>query len=82
MRQGISPTQACLDALQRVVANYNGSMGELQQISLNFYAINKAGEHWCRHSVGTCWQPADALRRPRRPAEPAGGDGVPAGAEG
>lgn len=61
MRQGKSPTQACLEALKRVVANYNGNMKKLGEFSLNFYAVNKAGEH----GAATLWGPA-ANARPLR----------------
>ncbi len=43
MRQGKSPTEACLGALERVVKNYGGDRKKLRTFSLNFYALNKDG---------------------------------------
>jgi N4-(beta-N-acetylglucosaminyl)-L-asparaginase len=45
MRRGMSPTDACLEALKRVASNYNGNMAKLRQFNLNFYALNKNGEY-------------------------------------
>ncbi|HET9533069.1 MAG TPA: N(4)-(beta-N-acetylglucosaminyl)-L-asparaginase [Blastocatellia bacterium] len=45
MRRGMSPTEACLEALKRVANNYNGNMKKLSQFNLNFYALNKNGEY-------------------------------------
>ena len=45
MRRGMSPADACLEALKRVASNYNQNMSKLRQFNLNFYALNKNGEH-------------------------------------
>ena len=45
MRQGKSPTDACLETLKRVVRNYNDDRARLRRISLLFYALNKDGQH-------------------------------------
>jgi N4-(beta-N-acetylglucosaminyl)-L-asparaginase len=45
MRQGMHPKDACLEALKRVARNYNNDMKKLRQFALNFYALNKKGEH-------------------------------------
>jgi N4-(beta-N-acetylglucosaminyl)-L-asparaginase len=45
MRRGMSPSDACLEALKRVASNYNQNMAKLRQFNLNFYALNKNGEH-------------------------------------
>ena len=45
MRHGMSPEEACLDALERVVRNYNNDRGKLAQIGLFFYALRKDGEY-------------------------------------
>lgn len=45
MRKGMSPTDAALEACKRVAANYNNNMAKLKKFSVNFYAINKSGEH-------------------------------------
>ncbi len=45
MRRGMSPREACLDALKRVARNYNGDMSKLAQFDLSFYALRKDGEY-------------------------------------
>ena len=45
MRGGTSPTKACLEALQRVVRNYAFDKSRLKMFDLQYYAINKNGEH-------------------------------------
>jgi len=45
MRRGMSPTDACLEALKRIVNNYNGNKRKLQQFNINFYALNKNGQY-------------------------------------
>jgi len=45
MRQGKSPTEACLEALRRVVKNYNHDKEKLKRFHLLFYALNKEGVH-------------------------------------
>jgi len=45
MRKGMSPTDAALEACKRVAANYNNNMAKLKRFSIEFYALNKNGEH-------------------------------------
>ena len=45
MRKGMSPTEACLEALRRVARNYNGDKTRLSKFHLLYYALNKAGAH-------------------------------------
>jgi N4-(beta-N-acetylglucosaminyl)-L-asparaginase len=45
MRQGKSPTEACLEALSRVARNYNHDKAKLRRFHLLFYALNKDGVH-------------------------------------
>ena len=45
MRRGVSPTEACLEALGRVARNYNGDKKRLGKFHLLFYAVNKDGVH-------------------------------------
>jgi N4-(beta-N-acetylglucosaminyl)-L-asparaginase len=45
MRKGMSPTDACLEAMRRVVHNYNFDKSRLKLFDLQFYALNKNGEH-------------------------------------
>jgi hypothetical protein len=53
MRKGMSPKDACLEALQRVVRNFNNDMTKLRRVGLNFYALNKDGVH----GGATLWGP-------------------------
>lgn len=43
MRKGMSPTDACLEALHRVVHNYDFDKSRLKMFDLQFYALNKDG---------------------------------------
>jgi N4-(beta-N-acetylglucosaminyl)-L-asparaginase len=57
MRRGVSPTEACLEALRRVVHNYGFDQSRLKLFDLQFYALNKSGEHgaaalWSSHRNG------------------------------
>jgi N4-(beta-N-acetylglucosaminyl)-L-asparaginase len=45
MRRGMSPTDACLEALQRVARNYNNDKKRLAKFYVVFYALNKDGVH-------------------------------------
>jgi N4-(beta-N-acetylglucosaminyl)-L-asparaginase len=45
MRQGKTPTEACLEALRRVAANYNNDKKKLSTFHLLFYALNVEGVH-------------------------------------
>ncbi len=45
MRKGMKPTDACLEALGRVVRNYNKDKTKLQTFHLYYYALNKNGEY-------------------------------------
>ena len=45
MRGGMSPTKACVEALHRVVHNYAFDSSRLKMFDLQYYAINKNGEH-------------------------------------
>ena len=44
MRHGMSPEQACLDALRRVARNYDHIQDRLPSVRLRFYALRKDGE--------------------------------------
>jgi len=44
MRHGMSPREACLDALKRVVRNFDNDMTRLEKVDLHFYALRKDGE--------------------------------------
>lgn len=43
MRHGMDPKEACLDALKRIVRNYNGDQARLARFDINFYALRKDG---------------------------------------
>jgi len=45
MRHGMTPQEACLDALKRVSRNYNDDRSRLNKISLDFYALRKDGSY-------------------------------------
>jgi len=59
MRQGKSPTEACLEAMRRVARNYNNDKAKLAKFDLNFYALNKDGQH----GASTLWGPGGATGR-------------------
>src|SRR5712672_3342807 len=45
MRKGMPPTDACLEALHRVVRNYNNDKKKLATFHIYFYALNRDGMH-------------------------------------
>jgi len=45
MRKGMSPKDACLEAMARVARNYNSDKKKLGTFHLYFYALNKDGQH-------------------------------------
>jgi N4-(beta-N-acetylglucosaminyl)-L-asparaginase len=45
MRQGKSPTEACLEALARIVRHYKNDKRKLGTFHIYFYALNKDGLH-------------------------------------
>jgi len=45
MRHGMTPKEACLDALKRVARNFNDDRAKLQQFDLSFYALRRDGEY-------------------------------------
>lgn len=45
MRRGASPDEACREALQRVVRNYERDRSLLHRFDLTFYALSVTGEH-------------------------------------
>src|ERR1700735_5193330 len=45
MRKGMSPTDACLEALHRVARNYKPFPDRLKQFHIQFYALNKNGDY-------------------------------------
>jgi N4-(beta-N-acetylglucosaminyl)-L-asparaginase len=58
LRHGMSPKEAALDALRRVVRNFDNDMNRLAQVDLNFYVLRKDGEYcgaslWDRPSANS-----------------------------
>ncbi|HTP36520.1 MAG TPA: N(4)-(beta-N-acetylglucosaminyl)-L-asparaginase [Candidatus Acidoferrales bacterium] len=53
LRHGMSPKEAALDALKRVVRNFDNDMDRLAQVDLQFYALRKDGEY----AGATLWGP-------------------------
>lgn len=45
MRKGMKPTEACMEAMSRVVHNYNNDKKKLSTFQIKFYALNKDGEY-------------------------------------
>jgi len=45
MRHGMSPKEACMDALKRIARNYDNDRTRLQHFDISFYAIRKDGEY-------------------------------------
>jgi len=43
MRKGMTPKEACMDALNRVVRNFNGDKKRLAQFDIQFFALRKDG---------------------------------------
>jgi N4-(beta-N-acetylglucosaminyl)-L-asparaginase len=54
MRKGMSPTDACLEALARIARNYNNDKKKLATFHIFFYALNKDGAH----GAASLWQNA------------------------
>jgi len=45
MRHGMSPLDAGMDALKRIVRNYNGDMDRLRYMDMTYYALRKDGAY-------------------------------------
>ena len=45
MRRGMSPLEAGMDALKRVVRNYNNDMNKLKFVSMSYYILRKDGAY-------------------------------------
>jgi len=57
MRRGMSPQEAGLDALKRIVRNYNGDMSRLHYVDMTYYILRKDGAYagvslWEGYSAG------------------------------
>jgi N4-(beta-N-acetylglucosaminyl)-L-asparaginase len=47
MRRGMAPQEAGMDALKRIVRNYNEDMKKLKFIDMTYYVLRKDGAHAC-----------------------------------
>ena len=45
MRRGMSPQEAGMDALKRIVRNYNGDMNKLRFMDMTYYVLRKDGAY-------------------------------------
>ena len=45
MRHGMSPLDAGMDALKRIVRNYNGDMERLRFMDMTYYVLRKDGAY-------------------------------------
>jgi N4-(beta-N-acetylglucosaminyl)-L-asparaginase len=45
MRRGMSPQEAGMDALKRIVRNFNGDMAKLQYVDMSYYILRKDGAY-------------------------------------
>ncbi len=45
MRRGMSPLEAGMDALKRIVRNYNGDMSKLKFVDMTYYILRKDGAY-------------------------------------
>jgi N4-(beta-N-acetylglucosaminyl)-L-asparaginase len=54
MRKGMSPNDACLEAMARIARNYNNDKKRLATFHIFFYALNKDGVH----GAASLWQNA------------------------
>lgn len=57
MRRGMSPQEAGIDALKRIVRNYNGDMTKLHYMDMTYYILRKDGAYagvclWEGYSAG------------------------------
>jgi N4-(beta-N-acetylglucosaminyl)-L-asparaginase len=60
MRHGMSPEEAGMDALKRIVRNYNGDMRKLAYMDMTYYVLRNDGTYACV----TMWEgPPDHRKR-------------------
>jgi len=60
MRRGMSPQEAGMDALKRIVRNYNGNMEKLAYVDMTYFALRKDGAY----AGVSLW--SGSAERPRR----------------
>jgi N4-(beta-N-acetylglucosaminyl)-L-asparaginase len=59
MRHGMSPQDAGIDALKRIVRNYNGDMNKLRFMDMTYYILRKDGVY-----SGVCLWEGSAMGKP------------------
>jgi len=57
MRRGMTPKEAGLEVLQRIVRNYNHDMNRLRYVEMVYYILRRDGQHagvslWSNSSSG------------------------------
>lgn len=62
MRHGMSPKEACLDALKRIARNFGNDQTKLAQFDINFYALRKDGQY----AGAALWNLTQDGRRPKQ----------------
>ena len=63
MRHGMSPLDAGMDALKRIVRNYNGDMNRLRFVDMAYYVLRKDGAY-AGSRYGMATSPASRIRSP------------------
>jgi len=71
MRHGMSPKEACLEALRRIARNYGNDTARLAKFGVSFYALRKDGQY----AGASLWSGGASEERQRR-AEFAVNDGT------
>jgi N4-(beta-N-acetylglucosaminyl)-L-asparaginase len=61
MRRGMSPQEAGMDALKRIVRNYNGDMNKLHFTDMTYYILRKDGAY-----AGVCLWEGSSAAHPHR----------------
>ena len=59
MRHGMSPKDACMDAIKRIARNFNNDQARLNLLDINFYALRKDGQY----GASSLWDKADKKDR-------------------
>jgi N4-(beta-N-acetylglucosaminyl)-L-asparaginase len=61
MRKGMSPTDACMEALSRIAHNYKNDKTKLRTFHIFFYALNKDGVHGAASLWGNAYDKTPAM---------------------
>ena len=63
MRHGMSPQEAGMDTLKRIVRNYNNDMNKLRFVDMTYYILRKDGAYAGVSSVGRLFEGQSAQDR-------------------